>query len=104
MQSTNNNDINMPQTIKPVEVYFKEALTVNTKMYIVYPDWTLMQFLLAIKPLISIDFGLNVNAFELVPVGQYAGERGPAVQQSNDITLHNLWSPNLHIGFYIRRI
>jgi len=92
------------QTLKPVPVYFKEAFTTNTKTYLVYPDWSLSQFYSAIRPLIAIDFATDTDDFVLVPVGQPNSENGePLDNQSNDILLKDLWTPELNIAFYIRR-
>jgi len=104
MQSNNNtNNINnMQLTCNPVPVYFKEAFTINTKTYLVYPDWTLNQFRDSMKPLIAIDFGFD--AFDLVPTGQLSAENGSPLPQSNEILLKNLWTPELKIAFYIRRL
>jgi hypothetical protein len=97
MQSTTN----QRQTYAPVSVYFKEAFTTNTKNYTVYPDWTLNQFRDAMKPLITIDFG--IDAFNLVLVGQPGDENGDPMPHSNEIFLKDLWKPDLNIAFYIRR-
>ena len=105
MQSNNNtnntNNINnMQLTCNPVPVYFKEAFTINTKTYLVYPDWTLNQFRDAMKPIIAIDFGFD--AFDLVQTGQPSSENGEPLQESNDIKLKDLWTSELTIAFYIR--
>lgn len=89
------------QTYAPVPIYFKEVLTTNTKIYYVYPDWTLAQFEAALKPLISIDFEIE-GAFVLVLMGQPGGENGDPIPQLDGIKLADLWEPELNIGFYIR--
>jgi len=90
------------QTYAPVPVYFKEILTTNTQIYYVYPDWTLAQFKAALKPLISIDFEIESDAFVLVLMGQPDGENGDPIPQLDGIKLADLWEPELNIGFYIR--
>ena len=100
MQSNNNNNTYL--TIPPVYVYFKEAWTINRKTYLVYPDWTLNQFRDALKPLVAIDFGFD--AFEFVQVGQSEGENGSPLLQSKEIKLKDLWTSELMIAFYIRRL
>jgi hypothetical protein len=98
MQSTNQ------RTHPPVPIYFKESFTTNTKIYYVYPDWSLYQFESALKPLIAIDFAIESGAFVLVLMGQPCGENGdPIPQQDDGIKLADLWEPELNIGFYIRR-
>ncbi len=101
MQPNNNN--NMQNTMNPVPVYFKEAWTTNTKIYLLYPDWTLNQFRDALKPLIAIDFNMEPDEFDLIHVGQAGSENGDPCPHSNDIKLKDLWTPQLNIGFYIRR-
>lgn len=91
------------QTHAPVPIYFKEVLTTNTKIYYVYPDWTLAQFEAALKPLISIDFEIESGAFVLVLMGQSSGENGDEIPRLDGIKLADLWEPELNIGFYIRR-
>ncbi len=100
MSLNNNNYLTMP----PVYVYFKEAWTTNTKTYLIYPDWTLNQFRDALKPLVSIDFDLESDAFEFVLVGQPEGENGLSLTQSNNIKLKDLWTQELNVAFYIRRL
>ena len=100
MQSNNNN--NNAISRDPVPIYFKEAWTENTKMYLVYPDWTLNQFRDAMKPIIAIDFGFD--AFDLVQTGQPSSENGEPIAQSNDIKLKDLYTSELMIAFYIRRL
>ena len=95
---------NQRQTHAPVSVYFKEAFTANTKNYIIYPDWTLNQFEVAITPLIAIDFDIGLDDFVLVLVGQPDGENGDPISQSNHILLQDLETPDLNIAFYIRRL
>jgi hypothetical protein len=99
MQSTTNQ---RTQTHPPVPIYFKESFTTNTKIYYVYPDWTLYQFESALKPLIAIDFAIE-TAFVLVLMGQPCGENGDPIPQLDGINLADLWEPELNIGFYIRR-
>lgn len=97
---------NTQRTLEPIPIYFKKAWSTNTKTYLVYPDWTLNQFRDALKPLIAIDFNLNLDneSFELVHMGQLEGENGNTFPQSNEIKLKDLWSSQLNIGFYIRII
>lgn len=90
--------------MNPVSVYFKEAWTEKNKKYMVYPNWTLNQFRNVITPLISIDFNIEVGAFELVLVGQDKGENGAPIGLSDQIQLYQLWGETLEIYFYIRRI
>jgi hypothetical protein len=104
MQSTNNIIIANEQTIlKPVNIYFKEAWTSNAASYCVYPDWTLNQFIDALKPLIAIDFDMAADSFKIVEAGQPAGENGLPIDQSNDIKIKDLWGSDLNVSFYIRR-
>ena len=91
-------------TIPPVYVYFKEAWTTNRKTYLIYLDWTLNQFRDALKPLVAIDFGLEPDAFDFVQVGQPNGELGNVLPESNEIKLKDLWTQELMISFYIRRL
>ena len=91
-------------TIPPVYVYFKEAWTINRKTYLIYLDWTLNQFRDALKPLVAIDFNMEPDAFEFVLVGQPQGELGSSLPQSNDIKMKDLWTQELMISFYIRRL
>ena len=91
-------------TIPPVYVYFKEAWTTNRKTYLIYLDWTLNQFRDALKPLVAIDFNMEPGAFEFVLVGQSEGELGSSLPQSNDIKMKDLWTQELMISFYIRRL
>jgi hypothetical protein len=100
MSSNNNNYL----TIPPVYVYFKEASTTNKKTYLIYLDWTLNQFRDALKPLVAIDFNMEPDAFEFVLVGQPQGELGSSLPQSNDIKMKDLWTQELMISFYIRRL
>ena len=100
MQSNNNNYL----TIPPVYVYFKEAWTTNKKTYLIYLDWTLNQFRDALKPLVAIDFNMEQDAFEFVLVGQPQGELGSSLPESNDIKMKDLWTQELMIAFYIRRL
>ena len=100
MSSNNNNYL----TIPPVYVYFKEASTTNKKTYLIYLDWTLNQFRDALKPLVAIDFNMEPDAFEFVLVGQPQGELGTSLPQSNDIKMKDLWTQELMISFYIRRL
>lgn len=99
MQSNN-------QTVSPVNAYFKEAWTENTNMYKIYPDWTLNQFRDTLKPVISQDFNLPPDAFDIVDAGQNLGENGQALAQSNDIKLRDVFNFNskCNIAFYIRRL
>jgi hypothetical protein len=94
---------NQQQTHAPVSVYFKEAFTTNTKNYIVYPDWTLNQFEAALRPLIAIDFDIELDDFFLVLVGQPDCEDGVPMLMSDDLLLLDLGTPELNIAFYIRR-
>ena len=98
MQSNNNNNA---RSRDPVPIYFKEALTNNTKMYLVYPDWSFNQFINALAPMIAIDFGFN--SFDLVLVGQAAGENGDALMPLIDMKIVDLLSQTINIAFYIRR-
>ena len=102
MQTINNNM--QQQSFKPVSVYFKEAFTSNTKMYQIYPDWTLNLFIYSVTPLISVDFGLELNAFELLDMGQELAEHGAALRPTDSILLRNMWTPELNVCFYIRRL
>ena len=95
---------NIQNTMNPIPVYFKEAWTTNTKTYLVYPDWTLNQFRDAFKPLVAIDFHMEPDAFEFVLVGQPGSENGDPCPQSNEIKLKELWTSELMIAFYIRRL
>ena len=109
MQSNNNTDNFILQNMqhrsfKPVAVYFKETFTTNTKLYQIYPDWTINQFINAISPIISIDFGIEPDDFELLDMGQDTCENGAALRQTDSILLRNIWTPELNVSFYIRRI
>ena len=86
----------------PVPMYFKEALTNNTKIYLVYPDWSFKQFVYALGPIIAIDFGFN--DFDLVLVGQEGDENGAALQLLTDTQIVDLLSQNINIAFYVRRL
>jgi hypothetical protein len=97
MQQSNNN----ARSRDPVPIYFKEALTNNTKIYLVYPDWTFEQFINALSPMIAIDFGFN--AFDLVLVGQEGDENGAVLQPLIDMKIVDLLSQTINIAFYIRR-
>jgi len=90
--------------MKPVYVYFKEAWTENNIKYLVYPNWTLTQFRNSISPLISIDFNIDIGAFEIVLVGQEKGESGDPIGVSDQIQLYQLWGKTLEVCFYIRRV
>jgi len=96
--------LNNNLTIPPVYAYFKEAWTTNKKTYLFYLDWTLNQFRDALKPLVAIDFNMEPDAFEFVLVGQPEGELGSSLPQSNDIKMKDLWTDELMIAFYIRRL
>ena len=89
-------------SLSPVSVYFKKAMTEQTKTYLVYPDWTITQFQAAIRPLISIDFGIGMEDFELVPTGQELSENAAPIHWINDIKLYEIWTKQLCVGFYIR--
>ena len=95
-----------PVNVYPVNVYFKEAWTENTKVYKIYPDWTLNQFRDTLKPIIAQDFNLAPDAFEIVEAGKNAGENDQALAQSNDIRLQDLFNfnSNCNLVFYIRRL
>jgi hypothetical protein len=54
------------------------------------------------KPIIAIDFGFD--AFDLVQTGQPSSENGEPMAQSNEIKLKDLWTSELTIAFYIRRL
>ena len=56
------------------------------------------------KPLVAIDFNMEPDAFEFVLVGQPEGENGSLLPQSNDIKMKDLWTQELMISFYIRRL
>ena len=91
-------------TFPPVSVYFKKVMTLETKTYLVYPDWTISHFHLAIRPLIMIDFETSED-FELVETGQEEGEYGLATDLVSDIQLHEIYEirgSTLCVGFYIR--
>ena len=97
MQQNNNT-----RSRDPLPIYFKEALTNNTKIYLVYPDWTFEQFINAMSPMIAIDFGFN--AFDLVLVGQEGDENGAVLQPLIDMKIVDLLSQNINIAFYVRRL
>ena len=99
--NNNNNNNNNARSRDPVPVYFKETLTANTKMYLVYPDWSFDQFINSLAPMIAIDFGFN--AFDLVLVGQAAAENGDALMPLIDMKIVDLLSHDINIAFYIRR-
>jgi len=87
---------------EPIHIYFKEALTDNTKIYLVYPDWSFNQFINALDPIITIDFGFN--DFDLVLVGQEGDENGAKLQPLIDMKIVDLLSQTINIAFYIRRV
>jgi hypothetical protein len=102
------NTMNIPidNTIyPPVEVYFKLARTTQTRMYMLYPNWTISDFKNIIKSRIYQDF--NVMQHELVETGQYMpgvdSEDMPALQTTHE-TLVSKYGPRLEISFYIRPI
>lgn len=99
MQQNNTN--NNARSRDPVPIYFKEAFTNNTKIYLVYPDWSFNQFINALAPMITIDFGFN--SFDLVLVGQERDENGDVLRPLIDMKIVDLLSQTINIGFYIRR-
>ena len=96
-----NNTNNNARSRDPIPIYFKEALTTNTKNYLVYPDWSFNQFINALAPMIAIDFGFD--AFDLVLVGQEGDENGEALMPLIDMKIVDLLSQTINIAFYIRR-
>ena len=107
MQSQNNTNTNISQNMqqhsfKPVAVYFKEVYTTNTKMYQIYPDWTLKTFINAISPIICIDFNMELDKFDIIEMGQEE-EEGAFGLGEFDMILREFWTPELNVSFYIRR-
>ena len=70
-------------------------------MYLVYPDWSFNQFINELTTMIAIDFGFN--DFDLLLVGQTAGENGDALLPLIDMQIVDLLTSELTIAFYIRR-
>jgi hypothetical protein len=60
------------QIYNPVRLHLKKIFTINTKIYLINPDWTMKQLSDFIAPYIISDFGLD--EFELVNIGQDEAE------------------------------
>ena len=83
----------MTQQHEPIkEVYFKNVMTDEIKMYLVNPLWTVKQFMFIIKRKITEDF--NVGEFVLVDI------QAMLLVSSNEI-LSRLYGPDLDVAFYI---
>ena len=107
MSSQNQNQEFNRITLKPVLIYFKAIDTGNTTTYLVYPDWNINQFINAIQPLISIDFNVDEESFELIPAGQDDQENGLSIHQYSpdfNTKLSELFDKILQVSFYIRWI
>lgn len=89
----------LSQTIR-----FKEIFTTNVKTIIVNPNWTLVQFIRIVTPILKNLFGFE--QIEIVECGQdilgLPSELAPTLQPSNTVLKHK-WGVNLNVAFYVRR-
>jgi hypothetical protein len=106
MQSNNNNNNNNNNNLRPVSLWVKEAFTATRKEYLVFPDWTTMQMMDALRPQIVRDFNVDRERFYLVPFGQEEAEEGYSITnfRYRDLQLRQIWDCQLNMGFYLHRI
>ena len=106
MQSNNNTNFNINTNLRPISIWIKEAFTETRREYLVFPDWTTMQMIDALKPQIVRDFNVERDRFYLVPFGQEEAEEGYSITnfRYRDLQLRQIWDYELNMGFYLQRI
>ena len=111
IQQASNNDICYDGTNEWVTVYFKEALTTNTKYYNIKINWTIEQFLGIVKEWIIQDFNLDdrnypnylINIIEMCQeIPGVKPENAPKMEQEQTSYYNKFINNNKWPGFYIK--
>jgi hypothetical protein len=77
-----------------------QIFTINTKIYLINPDWTMKQLSDFIAPYIISDFGLD--EFELVNIGQDEAEYAQHIYISTTNKISDLYPGENDIYCYVR--